>query len=177
MRTATAQCAAPTALPARKAAALSPDGLAPQEASAQALFTTRNLTLETATKAAQAALDSCRQGGYQVTVVVADRAGIPQALLRDRFASVHTIDMASNKAWTAASFRIPTAELARQTQAGEPMSGLRDLPRVIAVGGGLPIEAGGSTVVAIGVSGAAGGDADERCAQAGIEAIEMDIES
>ncbi len=151
--------------------------LAPCASAQEALFSTRSLVVETASKAAQAALESCRKAGYQVTVVVVDRAGVPQALLRDRFAGGHTVDMAINKAWTAASFRIPTADLAQQTQAGEPLSGLRDLPKVIAVGGGLPIEAGGSTVGAIGVSGAPGGDSDASCARAGIEAIEMDIES
>ena len=57
-----------------------------------------------------------------------------------------------------------------------PMSGIRDLPRVVAAGGGLPIESAGSTVGAIAVSGAPGGDADETCAQAGIDAIQFDIE-
>ena len=44
------------------------------------------------------------------------------------------------------------------------------------IGGGLPIEAGGAVLGAIGVSGAPGGDADEACAKAGIKAIEEAIE-
>ena len=43
--------------------------------------------------------------------------------------------------------------------------------RVLAVGGGLVIEAGGAVLGAIGVSGAPGGDADDACAKAGIKAI------
>ncbi len=158
------------------AAALLSIGLSASQASAEALFTTRNLTVETATKAAQAALEACREGGFQVGVAVVDRAGLPQVFLRDRFAGAHTVGMAIDKAWTAASFRIPTSELGRETQAGKQMSGIRDLPRVIAAGGGLPIESAGSTVGAIAVSGAPGGDADETCAQAGIDAIQFDIE-
>jgi uncharacterized protein GlcG (DUF336 family) len=46
----------------------------------------------------------------------------------------------------------------------------------MAIGGGLPIEAAGAVVAAIGVSGAPGGDADDVCAKAGIDAILMDIE-
>jgi uncharacterized protein GlcG (DUF336 family) len=107
---------------------------------------------------------------------VVDRAGVAQVLLRDRFAGAHTVDAATRKAWTAASFRIPTAELSRETQAGRPMSALRDLPQVLAGAGGLPIEAGGSTLGAIGVSGAPGGEADDACAAAGIEAIADAIE-
>lgn len=40
------------------------------------------------------------------------------------------------------------------------------------VGGGMIIEAAGSLVAAIGVSGAPGGEMDDLCAVAGIEAIE-----
>ena len=56
------------------------------------------------------------------------------------------------------------------------MSGIRQLPRVVAAGGALPIEAGGNLLGASGVSGAPGGDADEVCAAAGIKAITDDIE-
>jgi uncharacterized protein GlcG (DUF336 family) len=66
--------------------------------------------------------------------------------------------------------------LAADTQPGKPMSGLRNLPRFLAVGGGLVIEAGGATLGAIGVSGGPGGDADEACAKAGIKAISDAIE-
>ena len=52
-----------------------------------------------------------------------------------------------------------------------PQAGLRNLPGAVIIGGGLTIEAGGAMVGAIGVSGAPGGDADEACAKAGIEAI------
>jgi uncharacterized protein GlcG (DUF336 family) len=47
---------------------------------------------------------------------------------------------------------------------------------VLAIGGGLPIEAAGAVIAAIGVSGAPGGEADDACAKAGIDAIQMDIE-
>jgi uncharacterized protein GlcG (DUF336 family) len=61
--------------------------------------------------------------------------------------------------------------LAADTQPGRPMSGLRNLPRFLAAGGGLVIEGGGTALGAIGVSGGPGGDADEACAKAGIKAI------
>jgi len=106
-----------------------------------------------------------------VAVAVTDRAGITQVLLRDRFAGPHTVEVAANKAWTAASFRTSTMALATETQAGRPMSGLRSIPRFLAVGGGRVIEAGGSVLGAIGVSGGPGGEADDSCAAAGIKAI------
>ena len=146
--------------------------LAPVAALAQqGTFTTKSMTPETALVAARAALEHCRKAGYQVAVAVVDRSGVPQVMLRDRFAGTHTVRVAIDKAWTAASFKIPTSALAKETQAGMPMSGLRSHPRVLAIGGALPIEAGGSLVGAIGVSGAPGGEADDACAAAGIKAI------
>ena len=145
-------------------------------AQAQATFSVKVLTPETALKAAQAALAKCRAGGYQVTVAVVDRMGVVQVLLRDRFAGPHTTDMASAKAYTAASFRTNTTELAEATQPGRPQSGIRNRPGVAAVGGGVTIEAGGSLLGAIGVSGAPGGREDDACAEAGIAAIREDIE-
>lgn len=85
---------------------------------ASGTFTIRQLTPEAAVTAARAALESCRRSGYQVAVPVVDRAGLTQALLRDRYAGSHTIDIATNKAWTSASFKISTAALAQETQAG-----------------------------------------------------------
>lgn len=149
---------------------------APLVAAAEATFTLRVLTPETALKAAQAALKKCRDSGYQAAVALVDRMGVTQVILRDRFAGPHTPDTARAKAYTAASFRTSTSELAAATQAGKAQSGLRHRPGVAAVGGGLAIEAGGTLLGAIGVSGAPGGEADERCARAGIEAIREDIE-
>jgi uncharacterized protein GlcG (DUF336 family) len=151
-------------------------GLAGAALAQQAIFQTKSLTPETALVAAKAALESCRKQGYQVAVAVVDRAGVTQVVLRDRFAGAHTPEIAANKAWTAASFRTSTKELAADTQPGRPMSGIRNLPRLLAAGGGLVIEAGGTTLGAIGVSGGPGGDADEACAQAGIKAIADAIE-
>jgi len=143
---------------------------------AQATYSVRILTPETALKAAQAALKKCRDSGYQASVAVVERIGVVQVLLRDRFAGPHTTDLASAKAYTAVSFRTNTTELAEATQPGRPQSGVRSRPGVAAVGGGLMIEAGGSLLGAIGVSGAPGAREDDACAAAGIAAIREDIE-
>jgi len=145
-------------------------------AQGDATYQIKLMTPETALKAAQAALKSCRDAGYQVTVAVVDRMGVVQVLLRDRFAGPHTPRMARSKAWSAVSFRSDTSTLADLTQAGKPQSGVRQLPGVAAVGGGKLIEASGSLLGAIGVSGAPGGEADDKCAAAGIAAIRDDIE-
>jgi len=145
-------------------------------AAPDATYSVKLLTPETALVAAQAALAHCRKAGHQVAVAVVDRAGVLQVLLRDRFAGAHTPDVATRKAWTAASFRIATTDLAAETQAGKSMSGIRSAAGVMAIGGGRVIEAGGSSFGGIGISGAPGGEADDACANAGIKAIAEAIE-
>ena len=136
------------------------------------LFTSQSLTPETALTAASAALENCRSQGFQVAVAVVDRMGTLQVLIRDRYAGAHTADTARDKARTAASFRTNTSEMVEVTQAGQPQSGVRQVPGVLMIGGGMMIEAAGSLVGAIGVSGAPSGELDDSCAIAGIEAIE-----
>jgi uncharacterized protein GlcG (DUF336 family) len=137
----------------------------------EATFSTRQLTPETALMLAQAAMEHCRKQGFQVAVAVADRGGVVQVLLRDRFAGPHTVDTSMSKAWTAVSFRTSTLELMENTAPNKPASGVRNLPRVAAIGGGVPIEARGSVLGAVGVSGAPSGTNDDACARAGIKAI------
>ena len=138
----------------------------------EALFATKSLTPETALVAVTAALEKCRAEGFQVAVAVVDRMGILQALVRDRYAGAHTPDTAKGKAWTAASFRTDTSGMVDVTQAGQPQSGVRHVPGSLMIGGGKVIEAAGSMVGAIGVSGAPGGEQDDLCATAGIDAIQ-----
>jgi len=135
------------------------------------LVTYKMLSPEIALDSARAALAECRKRGYQVAVAVVDRLGVTQVMLRDRFAGAHTPATAAGKAWTAASFRTDTSALMAISQPGMPQAGLRNLPGAVILGGGMIIEGAGSMVGAIGVSGAPGGDADDACAKAGIDAI------
>ncbi|HEX6002578.1 MAG TPA: heme-binding protein [Burkholderiales bacterium] len=72
-------------------------------------------------------------------------------MLRDPLAGAHTPQTAINKAVTAVSFRTDTTELAATTQSGKVASGIRQLPNVIAVAGGMMIRAKGSIIGGIGV--------------------------
>lgn len=137
----------------------------------EALVTYKLLSPELALDSARAALAECRKRGYQVAVAVVDRFGVTQVMLRDRFAGAHTPATAAGKAWTAASFRTDTTALMAISQPGMPQAGLRNLPGAVILGGGMVIEGGGSMVGAVGVSGAPGGDADDACAKAGMDAI------
>jgi uncharacterized protein GlcG (DUF336 family) len=142
----------------------------------EALVTYKSMSPELALDLARAALVDCRNRGYQVAVAVVDRFGVTQVMLRDRFAGPHTPPTAASKAWTAVSFRTNTSDLIGVSQPGMPQAGLRNLPGAVILGGGLVIEAGGSLVGAVGVSGAPGGDADDACAKVGIAAVHDRLE-
>ena len=137
----------------------------------EGLVTFKSMNIDLALALARAALADCQKHGYQVTVAVVDRFGITQVLLRDRFAGAHTVPTATGKAWTAVSFRTDTSELVAATAPGSPQAGVRTLPGATIIAGGVMVEAAGSLVGAIGVSGAPGGDNDEACAKAGIAAV------
>ncbi|MDH5288101.1 MAG: heme-binding protein [Betaproteobacteria bacterium] len=135
-----------------------------------------SLTTDAALKAAQAALARCDKDGYTATVAVVDRGGNALAVLRNGLAGPHTVPTAIGKAATALSFRTDTTELATMTPPASPASGIRHLPNVVVVGGGVMIRAKGSLVGAIGVSGAPTQAADDVCAKAGVAAISDALE-
>ncbi|MFN2309337.1 MAG: heme-binding protein [Gammaproteobacteria bacterium] len=137
-----------------------------------ALVSYQTLSPELAQALAEATLQACRKAGFQVAVAVVDRTGVPQVMLRDRYAGAHTPDTATRKAWTAASFRTNTLALADMSQAGKPQSGVRGVTHALMIGGGVPVEVAGSLVGAVGVSGAPNGEDDEACARAGMAAVE-----
>jgi uncharacterized protein GlcG (DUF336 family) len=157
--------------PAVMAAAMLALGSSSAVAGDDAIVVYKSLSPETALEAAQAALKQCRADGFQVAVAVVDRFGQPQVMLRDRFAGLPAADTATSKAYTALSFRAATSELAKSIKSGQMDAGLARLPHVAMLAGGLAIEAGGTLLGGIGVSGAPGGDKDEVCAKAGLDAI------
>lgn len=149
----------------------------PVPASAQKLLTSYpSLTTAAALQAAQAAMARCDKDGFTAAVAVVDRSGSALVVLRNGLAGPHTVQTAIGKAHSAVSFRTDTTELAQATQSGRASSGIREIPGVIAVGGGIMIRAKGSLVGAIGVSGAPNGDADDACAKAGIAAVSDALE-
>jgi uncharacterized protein GlcG (DUF336 family) len=141
-----------------------------------ALASFKMMKPETALELAKATLEDCRERGYQTAVAVVDRSGVVQVILRDLLAGPHTPETARRKAWTAVSFRASTLEMVEVTAYDQPQSGARQVDQALMIGGGVPVQAAGSMVGAVGVSGAPGGQLDDACARAGIEAIADSLE-
>jgi uncharacterized protein GlcG (DUF336 family) len=127
---------------------------------------------QAANAAVEAAARFAEEAGLRVNVAVVDAGGNLAAFLRMPGAFLHSIDIAIDKAYTAAGFGLPTSAWSdvlkshsQAVQAGIPLR-----PRMVCFGGGLPIEHEGVRIGGIGVSGGTEGE-DEACAQAGIDAI------
>ena len=133
----------------------------------------QRLSMESALAIAQGAIEACREKGIQIGVTVVDRGGHPQVMLRDVLAPDLTIDISRKKAYTAMSFMAATSALVGRFEGAYAVA--KHEPLLVSAGG-LPIEAGGVFLGGVGVSGAPGGDIDEECARAGIDAVAMDLE-
>ena len=144
---------------------------------AQTLVTERTLSVDAALEAAVAALEQCRKNGTQVTVTVLDHAGRTKVILRDDGANPHTVEHSMRKAYTALTYRDPSADYGKRATSRPTGAGALHLDKITTSGGGLPIRAANEVVGAIGISGSTGvagqpgGVRDEVCAQAGIDRI------
>lgn len=128
------------------------------------------LTVDSAGRAAQAALAQCQADGLGfVTVSVVDRAGNVQAMLRGDNAAQHTEEAARAKAYTAAAFGASTSDLADRAK-GDGAT-IADLPGTLFLPGGVSVKSGNASIAGIGVGGAPDGMADQACAAAGLAAI------
>jgi uncharacterized protein GlcG (DUF336 family) len=136
---------------------------------AQGVVTQKTLSLAMAQTIANAAIAKCQSMGFKIAVSVLDRGGLALVMLRDESASLHTVESSDRKAYTARTFRQPSAAIVKRILDNPAVAGFKEYTRVIALAGGLPIKIGNDVIGAIGVSGSPGKDDD--CAQAGIDKI------
>jgi uncharacterized protein GlcG (DUF336 family) len=134
---------------------------------AQGVVTQRILSLPAAKIIAEAALAECASRGFRTAVAVVDRAGNLLVLLRHEQASPATIDMARGKAYTALIFRTSTLEFQARTAADPVLAPQRDVPGILALGGGVPIVSGEEIIGAVASSGS-NQTTDDECARAGL---------
>jgi len=133
----------------------------------------KRMSLDIALKLAQAAISQCRKEGVQVAVTVVDRGGHPQVVLRDVLAQDFSLPVSRMKAYTAMTFNMKTADM--EGRFTDPFS-IGKLDGIVVSAGGLPITASGNILGGVGVSGAPSGKTDEKCAQAGVDAVLDDLE-
>ena len=133
----------------------------------------KRLSMESALRIAQAAIKECRAEGVQIAVTVVDRGGHPQVMLRDVLAMDITVPISRMKAHTALAFNTATSGLEGRFTSPHSVAKLESL---VISAGGVPVQAGGQIVAGVGVSGAPSGETDEKCAQAGVDAVSADLE-
>ncbi len=137
------------------------------------VVTTHALSMTLADAIAHGAVDACRKMGFHTTITVLDSSGALKAFLRDDGTGPHTISLSRDKAYTAITLanRFATSgtfATARNSTLGSPMTNIQG---VVGVAGGVPIKYRGEVIGGVGSSGAVGGDKDELCSQAGIDAV------
>jgi len=127
-----------------------------------------SISSELAQKMVNAAMAKAREFGVSENVAILDDGGNLKAFGRMDGASIPTIEIAQNKAYTAL-FGVSTQDFFNFIQ-GDPslLAGIPTLERVAAWGGGFPIKVNGEVVGAIGVSGAPTVQNDIDCASAAL---------
>jgi uncharacterized protein GlcG (DUF336 family) len=145
---------------------------------AQGLITKKRLSAVLAMEAVMEAVDVCKKAGYAVTAIVVDNEGVRQAVIRGDGATVHTLDSAYAKAYTAASLAPirkdgSTKGLSERIAKtpGVSTAGLASLPNINFTPGGVTIMAGDEAIGGIGVGGAPGGNFDHDCAVSALDKI------
>ncbi|MBK9571779.1 MAG: heme-binding protein [Rhodoferax sp.] len=140
-------------------------------ASAQAVRTERNMSLELANQIAAASVAACTANGYNVTATVVDRAGSVRAVQRADNAGPHTLGASLQKAFTSASAKNTTLAMMEGAQKNPAGANLVHIPGFLLLGGGVPIKVGNEVIGAVGIGGAPGGHLDEQCAMVALDKV------
>ncbi|HYV70966.1 MAG TPA: heme-binding protein [Pseudolabrys sp.] len=139
-------------------------------AGAQAPQAEKNVSMKMALMIIEGTLEQCAKDGYKISITIVDKGGNVAASLRGDGTNPHTMDFSRLKAYTARTRGQTSLEFKNLTDKPESAY-LKQIPNVVAVGGGVPIKAGNEVIGAVGVSGAPGGEKDEACANAGIAKV------
>ena len=141
-----------------------------------ALTRTPNLTLHAATIALNACNAKSKSINVPMNIAIIDCSLHLLSFSRMLGAKLTSIDIAINKAFTAAGHRLPTDTYKDKVIPGQPMYGIdkSNGGRFMIIGGGIPIFVEGECVGAIGCSTGTP-DQDKQVAQAGVDAIMEDI--
>jgi uncharacterized protein GlcG (DUF336 family) len=138
---------------------------------AQAPQVEKNVSMGMALAIIQGTIEQCTKDGYKVSVTIVDKAGNVAASIRGDGTNPHTMEFSRLKAYTSRTRGQTSLEFMKLVS--DPANAyLRQIPNVVAVGGGVPIKVGNEVIGGVGVSGAPGGEKDEVCANAGLAKVE-----
>lgn len=127
------------------------------------------LTEQICLKMIEAAVAKARELDIRINVAIMDSGANLKAFLRMDEAPLLSETIAKNKAYTAASFGLPTHEWYTMIK-DDPslLHGIVHTDRLVIFGGGLPIKSEGYLIGGIGVSGGTV-EEDIQCAQAALD--------
>jgi uncharacterized protein GlcG (DUF336 family) len=114
------------------------------------------IDLDTAKKMLVTGKEEARKMGIRCSIAVVDDNGWLVALHRMDGALIPTADIARDKAWTAAVFRMPSSDVSQFGNPSSPGSGFNTQnwnDRLTTIPGGLPVKAGNEVIGGVGVSG------------------------
>jgi uncharacterized protein GlcG (DUF336 family) len=114
------------------------------------------MTLDLAKILVKAGVKEAGKNNVSCSIAVVDDNGWLVALHRMDGALIPTADIANDKAWTAAVFKMPSSEVSRFGSPSSPGSGFNTQnwnDRLTTIPGGLPIEVDGEVIGGVGVSG------------------------
>lgn len=113
------------------------------------------MTLKLAVALIERVEEKARTMNVPVVVAVSDAAGRPVAIHCMDDAYIGSFDIALNKTFTSAGFKMSTEQLGKLSQPGESLYGIQftNGGKVVIFGGGEPLMAGETMIGALGVSG------------------------
>jgi uncharacterized protein GlcG (DUF336 family) len=136
------------------------------------VFTKQSVTSEAAHQVIAAAERKALEIGTPMVIAVVDESGVLKALSRMDGAALLSVQVAQDKAYTAAGFGLSTDQWHDFIKNDPPLAaGATDgISRLVVFGGGYPIKVGDQVVGGIGVSGGHYSQ-DMQVAQAGLAVI------
>ena len=132
-----------------------------------------SITRDSALALAVAARDAATKISLNLAIAVTDDGGHLIAFERADATPFLAAEVAVNKAWTAASFGLDTM-IWNQVVAQPATAPLANHPRVMPVGGGVPIVVDGRVVGGIGISGG-NAQQDHDVAVAALKAVGFEV--
>jgi uncharacterized protein GlcG (DUF336 family) len=131
----------------------------------------KSIDIATAQQAIEAAAKKSTELGLKMCIAVSDESGDLKAFERMDGAPKLSIQIAQDKAFTAASYGLATHVWWDFIKDDPPLlHGITHTPRLVVFGGGYPIVLEGEVVGAIGISGGHYKQ-DMECARAALQAI------